>query len=77
MNTQQEPLWNRYQKQHRGAAIIDRIQDDFREDGYSNLLNKYGTMQDSSTAYQYDQEDITDDMELFACMKETDCLPKL
>ena len=64
MNTQQEPLWNRYQKQHRGAAIIDRIQDDFREDGYSNLLNKYGTMQDSSTAYQYDQEDITDDMEL-------------
>lgn len=64
MDEQQEPLWDKYQKQHRGAAIIDGSQDNFREDGYSNLLNKYGTMQDSSTAYQYDQENITDDMEL-------------
>lgn len=64
MDAQQEPLWDQYQKQHRGAAIIDGRHDSFREDGYSNLLNKYGTMQDSSTAYQYDQENITDDMKL-------------
>ena len=48
----------------RGAAIIDGVQDSFRLDGYTNLLNKYGTSQDSSTAYEYRGELITDDLEL-------------
>ena len=42
----------------RGAAIIEGNQEQFRQDGYSNLLNKYGTKQDNSTAYQYDQEPL-------------------
>lgn len=50
--------------QQRGAAIIEGTQEMFRQDGYSNMLNRYGTKQDNSTAYQYNQENITDDMEL-------------
>ena len=46
MNTQIETL-------ARGAAIIEGNQEKFRRDGYTNLLNKYGTGQDNSTAYQY------------------------
>lgn len=48
----------------RGAAIIEGNQEQFRQDGYSNLLNKYGTKQDNSTAYQYDQEPFADDLQL-------------
>ncbi len=33
-------------------------------DGYKNLLTKYGTLQDSSTAYTYTAEDIIPDMDL-------------
>ncbi len=55
-------------KQHmerqRGAAIIDETKNGFRQDGYSNMLNKYGTTQDNSTAYQYNAEPFVDDMEL-------------
>ena len=51
-------------KQRRGAEIIDGHEDGFREDGYSNMLNKYGTAQDSSMSYEYGLEAITDDMEL-------------
>lgn len=55
-------------KQHmekqRGAAIIDETENGFRQDGYSNMLNKYGTKQDNSTAYQYNAEPFADDMEL-------------
>lgn len=46
MNTQIETL-------AKGAAIIEGNQEKFRKDGYTNLLNKYGTGQDNSTAYQY------------------------
>lgn len=35
-----------------------------RHDGYRNMLNKYGTTQDSSTAYTYAAEDIVPDMDL-------------
>lgn len=35
-----------------------------RHDGYRNMLNKYGTAQDSSTAYTYAAEDIVPDMDL-------------
>lgn len=48
----------------RGSAIIDGKQDSLRQDGYTNLLNKYGTAQDNSMAYSYEQEPITIDMEL-------------
>lgn len=55
-------------KQHiekqRGSAIINETQNGFRQDGYSNMLNKYGTTQDNSTAYQYNAEPFADDMEL-------------
>lgn len=50
----------------RGADIVDNVNGnkEFRNDGYSNMLNKYGTPQDNSTAYSYNQEEITVDMEL-------------
>lgn len=35
-----------------------------REDGYVNLLNKYGTTQDNSEAYKYEREPIIPDMQL-------------
>lgn len=37
---------------------------EFRADGYKNLLNKYGTSQDNSTAYEWASENFADDMEL-------------
>ena len=51
-------------RSRRGSAIIDGKQDNLRQDGYTNLLNKYGTAQDNSIAYNYEQEPITADMEL-------------
>lgn len=51
-------------RSRRGSAIIDGKQDSLRQDGYTNLLNKYGTAQDNSMAYNYEQEPITTDMEL-------------
>lgn len=35
-----------------------------REDGYVNLLNKYGTQQDSSEAYSFEREPIIPDLQL-------------
>ena len=35
-----------------------------RYDGYSNILTRYGTKNDSSTAYTYSAEDIVPDMDL-------------
>lgn len=35
-----------------------------REDGYVNLLNKYGTSQDNSEAYQFEREPIIPDTQL-------------
>lgn len=51
-------------RSRRGSAIIDGKQDNLRQDGYTNMLNKYGTAQDNSMAYNYEQEPITTDMEL-------------
>ena len=48
----------------RGAAIIDGKNSGYRADGYSNMLNKVGTKQDNSTAYQYSAEPFVTDMEL-------------
>ena len=35
-----------------------------RLDGYVNMLNKYGTPQDNSTAYQYQHDGLVPDMYL-------------
>ena len=64
MNEQQKAMLDQRLKLQRGAAIIEGTQDKFRQDGYSNMLNKYGTAQDNSTAYQYNQEIISNDLEL-------------
>ena len=64
MNEQQKAMLDRRLKLQRGAAIIEGTQDKFPQDGYSNMLNKYGTAQDNSTAYQYNQEIISNDLEL-------------
>lgn len=57
-------MLNQQIRMKRGAAIIEGIQDKFRNDGYTNMLNKYGTKQDNSMAYQYNAEDFANDMEL-------------
>ncbi len=64
MNHRQRKKLNQIQKQQRASSIIDGSQDQFRQDGYTNMLNKYGSTQDNSTAYEYDLESVTDDMEL-------------
>lgn len=68
MNEQQKAMLDQQLRLQRGAAIIEGTQDKFRADGYSNMLNKYGTKQDNSTAYQYEQEMITNDMELITAV---------
>lgn len=64
MDRQQRAALDQRLRQQRGAEIIDGIQDQYRQDGYSNMLNKYGTAQDNSTSYEYGMEAVTDDMEL-------------
>lgn len=64
MDEQQRAKLAQVQKLRRGAVIIEQTQDQFRQDGYTNLLNKYGTMQDNSMAYSYEQEPVTTDLEL-------------
>ena len=56
----------------RANAIIDacygsqqtNASKDIRSDGYQNMLTKYGTSQDSSTAYVFSNEATTDDYTL-------------
>lgn len=52
----------------RGKQILQRQKSGavrpHREDGYVNLLNKYGTSQDNSEAYQFEREPIIPDMQL-------------
>ena len=57
-------LLNRINQACRGAKILDSLQGSFRGDGYTNLLNKYGTAQDNGTSYSYDQEKYVNDSEL-------------
>lgn len=64
MNEQQKVILDQQIKLQRGAAIIEGTQGQFRHDGYTNMLNKYGTKQDNSTAYQYNQELLVNDLEL-------------
>lgn len=64
-----------YIREENGRRILDMKYSDrdkgkgtgentVRHDGYRNMLNKYGTAQDSSTAYTYAAEDIVPDMDL-------------
>lgn len=64
MDDTQKARLEKQRQLQRGAAIIEGTQEKFRQDGYSNLLNKYGTAQDNSTAYTYTQEPFVSDMEL-------------
>ena len=64
MDDHQRALLERQQQLKRGAAIIEGKQNEFRQDGYTNMLNKYGMKQDNSTAYRYSPEPFVDDMTL-------------
>lgn len=64
MDEQQKAKLDQITKLRRGAAIIEGTQDQFRQDGYTNLLNKYGTTQDNSMSYSYSQEPVITDLEL-------------
>lgn len=64
MDDTQKARLEKQRQLQRGAAIIEGTQEQFRQDGYSNMLNKYGTAQDNSTAYTYTQEPFVSDMEL-------------
>lgn len=64
MDEQQRAKLEQVQKLRRGAVIIEQTQGQFRQDGYTNLLNKYGTAQDNSMAYAYGQEPVVTDLEL-------------
>lgn len=77
MNEQQKAMLDQQLKLKRGAAIIEGTQEQFRQDGYTNMLNKYGTKQDNSTAYQYSQEPITDDMQLIRLYEGNGLLTKI
>lgn len=46
------------------SSTAATIRKNFRADGYKNLLNKYGTAQDNSTAYFYEPDARVADMEL-------------
>lgn len=64
MDEQQKAKLDQLTKLRRGAAIIEGTQNQFRQDGYTNLLNKYGTGQDNSIAYGYTAEQTVTDLEL-------------
>ena len=56
-------------KEHiRGRQVLDESKGKAvrpqREDGYTNVLNKYGTTQDNSEAYTFEREQIVPDMQL-------------
>lgn len=52
-----------YMQEKRANAILNGDQE-YRADGYSNMLNKAGTSQDNSTGYKYNKEPIADDYTL-------------
>lgn len=60
-----------YIRSQNGRRILDMKKEDSKEykknmnyDGYQNLLTKYGTVADSSTAYSFSAEDIVPDPDL-------------
>lgn len=65
------------QRLKRGMKIIEGNQSKVRQDGYSNMLNKYGTPQDNSTAYNYTHEKLTDDMTLTSLYESNGLFAKI
>lgn len=67
MRTPQSEL-ERRRLNERGRQILQRKAGaavrPLREDGYVNLLNKYGTKRDNSEAYHYEREPMIPDMQL-------------
>lgn len=61
LNKSKEHVRGRQILQETGKAVRPH-----REDGYTNVLNKYGTKQDNSEAYTYEREPIVPDMQLTA-----------
>lgn len=54
-----------YVREQNGKRILEmKSGKENRMDGYMNMLNKYGTTQDSSTAYTYSADGLVSDMEL-------------
>lgn len=66
MDEQASRALKRQMDRRRGAAIIDGNLDSFRADGYTNLLTKYGTSQDSSNYWNYERENYEDDLHLLS-----------
>lgn len=64
MNDWQQLMYEQQMKLRRGAEIIEGKNNEFRRDGYSNMLNKVGTKQDNSMSYSYNGEPAVDDMTL-------------
>ena len=53
----------------KNTPAAPRVQrDQFREDGYFNVLTKYGTQHDSTTQYQYSAGSMVSDAELSAAI---------
>ena len=77
MNEQQKARLNKIVEQVRGAKILDATQAGFRGDGYTNLLNKYGTAQDNSMAYYYEKDNIVTDMELTSLYESNGIFAKI
>ena len=77
MNEQQKARLGKIVDQYRGAKILDATQAGFRGDGYTNLLNKYGTAQDNSTAYYYEKDNIVIDMELTSLYESNGIFAKI
>lgn len=59
---------NRKPENIRGRQVLRQTQGKavrpYRNDGYANVLNKYGTSHDNSEAYHYEREPIVPDMQL-------------
>lgn len=77
MDDTQKARLEKQRQLQRGAAIIEGTQEKFRQDGYSNMLNKYGTAQDNSTTYTYMQEPLFPTWSLPGCMKGMGFLRRL
>lgn len=77
MNEQQKARLNKIVEQVRGAKILDATQAGFRGDGYTNLLNKYGTAQDNSMAYYYEKDNIVTDIELTSLYESNGIFAKI
>lgn len=59
---------NKDRERRRGGRLLEEIGvvDTKREDGYTNVLNKYGTSQDNSEAYKFEREPTVPDLQLTA-----------